>query len=476
MIRRASKNLIPVLLLSGIAIVTINAWLAMRALTMLDASQFWVEHTWQVLNQVEHIMGSAKDAETGARGFLITNDPGYLEPYNYGRAELPAELNGFAQLTQDNPTQQLQMVEMRAVLAERLDLLEQGIAIRREGRTDNMHALVLSGTGKAQMDHLRAIADRMEAEERRLLGIRTADQRSAARRARITLFLASALDLLLIVFMFRFLTRERELRLLSQRTTASLAIARSEVERKAVEVHQLNITLEERVRLRTEELEATNRELEAFSYSVSHDLRAPLRTIDGFSLALEEDYAHAVDATGRDYIHRVRTGVQRMGQLIDALLQLSRITRGELVRELVDLSALANSIAANLRDEFPGRDLNISIEPSLRVRADPKLLRVALENLLENAAKFTSKVDQPSIKLGFDQPQNAFFVRDNGAGFDMKYANRLFNAFNRLHGDKDFKGSGIGLATVARVIRRHHGRIWAQAEVDHGATFYFTVG
>lgn len=476
MIRHVRNNLIPALLLTAIAIVSINTWLAMRALTMLGASQFWVEHTWQVLNQVERIMGSTKDAETGARGFLITNDPDYLEPYSSGRAELPLELNDFAHLTEDNRSQQLQLVEMRAVLAERLDLLQQGVALRRAGRTDDVLALVLSGTGKAQMDHLRAIADSMEAEEHRLLLLRTADQRSAVRRSRFTLFLASALDLLLIVFMFRYFTRERELRLLAQRTATSLAVARTEIERKAVEVHQLNITLEERVRVRTAELEATNRELEAFSYSVSHDLRAPLRTIDGFSLALEEDYTDAVDATGRDYIHRVRTGVQRMGQLIDALLQLSRITRGDITREPVDMSTMASSVAVNLREEYPGRDLNISIESGLQVEADPKLLRIALENLLGNAAKFTSKLDRPEIHFGLDKEKQAYFVRDNGAGFDMFYAEKLFNAFNRLHGDKDFKGSGIGLATVARVIRRHHGRIWAEARVNYGATFYFTVG
>jgi light-regulated signal transduction histidine kinase (bacteriophytochrome) len=249
-----------------------------------------------------------------------------------------------------------------------------------------------------------------------------------------------------------------------------------EVERKAEEVHLLNITLEERVRQRTAELEATNRELEAFSYSVSHDLRAPLRTIDGFSLALEEDYTDAVDATGRDYIKRVRTGVQRMGQLIDSLLQLSRITRAEIAREPVDMSALGESVVANLREENPDRTLDILVDPRMQVDADPKLLRVALENLLGNAVKFTSKVEHPTIHFGYDAHQQAYFVRDNGAGFDMYYKDKLFNAFNRLHGDKDFKGSGIGLATVARVIRRHHGKIWADAQVNRGATFYFTLG
>jgi signal transduction histidine kinase len=470
------RLVIPSVLFLAIAVVVVNAWLAVRALDTLDSSQFWVEHTWQVINQVERIMGSAKDAETGARGYLITHDPAYLAPYTNGTRELPDELDAFGRLTLDNPRQLRELAEMRAVVAERLALLKEGLEDRENGDSGSLHALVLSGTGKAQMDHLRAIADSMEAEEHRLLVIRIASQRSAARRSRITLFVSTGLDLLLLVLMFRYFARERTLRLETEETAHSLAAARVEVERKAEEVHQLNITLEERVRQRTAELEATNRELEAFSYSVSHDLRAPLRTIDGFSLALEEDYTDAVDATGRDYIKRVRTGVQRMGQLIDSLLQLSRITRAEIAREPVDMSALGESVVANLRDEYPDRPLDILIDPGMQVDADPKLLRIALENLLGNAAKFTSKVEHPTIHFGCDASRKEFFVRDNGAGFDMYYKDKLFNAFNRLHGDKDFKGSGIGLATVARVIRRHHGTIRAEAAVNRGATFFFTLG
>ena len=473
---RSSRFITPSLLFAAIAVVALNTAIAMHALATLDASQHWVEHTWEVMGQVERIMGSAKDAETGARGFLITNEPEYLAPYTSGTRELPDELDRFALLTQDNPTQVRNLSMMRAVVAERLDLLRQGLGMKTNGEESSLQALVLSGTGKAQMDHLRSLADAMEAEEHRLLILRTAEEHAAARRARGTLLLASGLDLLLIIFMFRYFTRERALRLQTEQTAANLAIARVEVERNAEEVRLLNVTLEERVRQRTVELQATNRELEAFSYSVSHDLRAPLRTIDGFSLALEEDYTEAVDATGRDYIKRVRTGVQRMGQLIDALLQLSRITRAEITREPVDLSGLAKTVVSNLRDENPDRTLDITIEEGMKVDADPRLLRVALENLLGNAVKFTSKIPEAVIHFGWNAEKQAFFIRDNGAGFDMYYADKLFNAFNRLHGDKDFKGSGIGLATVARVIHRHHGRIWADAAVDHGATFFFTVG
>jgi light-regulated signal transduction histidine kinase (bacteriophytochrome) len=282
------------------------------------------------------------------------------------------------------------------------------------------------------------------------------------------------------------LSKERGRRDELERAALRLAAARSEAEANArraeanaAEVQVLNATLEERVRLRTAELETTNQELEAFSYSVSHDLRAPLRTIDGFSLALEEDYAGVVDEAGKDYIGRVRAGVQRMGQLIDALLQLSRITRAELVREDFDMHAIAESVVEELRAANPGRAVEFRVGRGPMAHGDPKLVRVALENLLGNAVKFSSKKEHAVVEFGWDRSAidgaGAWFVRDNGAGFDMFYAEKLFNAFNRLHGDKDFKGSGIGLATVARVVRRHHGRIWSDSVVGDGATFWFTL-
>ncbi len=470
------RNLIPTLLFAAIVVVSMNAWFAFHSVQVLVESEALVQHTWQVIYQVERIMSSAKDAETGSRGFLIAGEDAYLEPYQSARRDLPGELDAFGRLTADNASQRARLTEMRAVLGQRLDLLGQGIALRGESDTNGVRAMVLSGTGKVEMDHLRSLADQMEAEERRLLALRTSQTNSNLRSARFTIGLASALDFLLIVLMFRYFARERALRVRTEATAALLAVASRKAEENAAEVSLLNRTLEERVRQRTNELETTNRELEAFSYSVSHDLRAPLRTIDGFSLALEEDYAEVVDGVGRDYIRRVRTGVQRMGQLIDSLLQLSRITRAEIVRSKVDLSGLAETIVGNLKDENPEKTIEFRIEQGLTATADPKLIQVALENLLGNAVKFSSKVEHPVVEFGRDAEKDAWFVRDNGAGFDMFYSDKLFNAFNRLHGDKDFKGSGIGLATVARVVRRHHGRIWAESVVNHGATFWFTLG
>jgi len=629
--RRSTEILISGALVAVLLVVCLNAWLALRSVEILGTSQYWVSHTWQAINSLERVMSSMKDAETGNRGYLLTGDPDYLEPYTRASRDLPAEINDTQKLTIDNPSQQARFPEMRAVVEQRMNLLEQGIDERRAGNRDTLRLLVLSGTGKTEMDHLRAIVSTMQDEERRLLAERIAGANSARVHSLWTVMLASIFDVVLLGVVFWMLNRERRDRLRADATAdrlaklqsisdvgltqltvidltdallerlrtvvdadavvlcnwhdgeievvsangiavtrgrriqlspgdplevaartnkvvtatgdaaraiplegmrtemrASLVLpltisgsvaalllagrrrdeafedqdehllavvadriamaldranayeaerdARRIAEANAREVQILNAELEDRVRQRTSELEATNRELEAFSYSVSHDLRAPLRSVDGFSLALEEDFLPALTDEGRDYIRRIRSGVQRMGQLIDSLLQLSRITRAELTREEVNLSELAEEIARDLRTQNSERNLIFRIEPGMTAKGDPRLLRVALENLLGNAAKFTSKQPEARIEMARDAHNGEFYIRDNGAGFDMKYTEKLFTAFQRLHGERDFSGSGIGLATVYRVIRRHQGIIRAEGVVGGGATFWFTLG
>lgn len=235
--------------------------------------------------------------------------------------------------------------------------------------------------------------------------------------------------------------------------------------------------LEERVQERTQQLEAANRELEAFSYSVSHDLRAPLRSIEAFSEMLEEDYRDRLDATGVDYLRRVRKASERMGLLIEDLLQLSRVSRGELRQETVDLTRLARAIVYELQQTQPDRRVRVEIADGLQARGDPRLLEVALDNMLGNAWKYTGKREDACIELGeLEQDgQRVFYVRDNGTGFDMARADKLFIPFQRLHSAEEFPGTGIGLATVQRIIQRHGGAVWAESEVDRGATFYFRL-
>jgi signal transduction histidine kinase len=235
--------------------------------------------------------------------------------------------------------------------------------------------------------------------------------------------------------------------------------------------------LEERVQKRTTDLNNTNSELEAFSYSVSHDLRAPLRAIDGFSLALLEDYSDKLDSVGQDHLNRVRLAAQRMSTLIDDLLNLSRVTRSEMRREKLDLSAMVRSVASELQQVAPDRKITFAITEGLTVDGDSRLLQVAIENLLSNAWKYTSGHDSARIEFGFQQAngRSAYYIRDDGAGFDPRYSERLFGAFQRLHAASEFPGTGIGLATVQRIIRRHGGNIWAEGAVEKGATFYFTL-
>jgi light-regulated signal transduction histidine kinase (bacteriophytochrome) len=247
----------------------------------------------------------------------------------------------------------------------------------------------------------------------------------------------------------------------------------TDLKRAEREVRRLNADLEQR----QVELEAANKELEAFSYSVAHDLRGPLRSLDGFSTILLGDYGDKLDTEGQKHLQRVRESVQTMSRLIEGLLTLAQVTRGELRCEPVDLTALARSVLDQLQANEPERKADFVIAKGLKVKGDARLLNVVLENLLGNAWKFTRRRSVTRIEFGMNPEagQQIFFIQDNGAGFDMAHAEKLFGAFQRLHSTQEFEGMGIGLATVQRIIRRHDGEVWAEGAVDQGATFYFTL-
>ena len=229
---------------------------------------------------------------------------------------------------------------------------------------------------------------------------------------------------------------------------------------------------------RTLQLEAANKELESFSFSVSHDLQAPLRVINGFSQVLWENYQPHLDDRGKHYLQRIQANSEKMSDLIDALLQLSRVTRSQMKSVIVDLSQIAREIVEELRAREPKREVEVVIAPNLQVKGDPQLLRIVLCNLMDNAWKYTSKQSQAKIELNVintSEDRLVYFVRDNGAGFDLEYADKLFTAFKRLHTQEEFPGTGIGLATVQRIIYRHGGKVWAKSKRDRGATIYFSL-
>ncbi|MBI1824047.1 MAG: PAS domain S-box protein, partial [Nitrospirae bacterium] len=243
------------------------------------------------------------------------------------------------------------------------------------------------------------------------------------------------------------------------------------------ELYKLNAELESRVIERTAQLETANRELEAFSYSVSHDLRAPLRSINGFSQAILEDFADKLNHQGKSFLQRICVASQRMAKLMDDLLSLARVSQSDLHRKTVDLSLLAHAIETEIKTRDPDRQADFVIREGLVAKGDSRLLLLVLENLFGNAWKFTSKHPRATIEFGMTEKNGkpAYFVRDNGVGFNMAYVEKLFSPFQRLHDQKDFDGTGIGLATVQRIINRHGGRVWAEGAIEKGATFYFTL-
>jgi signal transduction histidine kinase len=466
-------------LVGAIIVVLLNTWLAARALHTLIDSQYWLSHTLEVMDDTQQLVAQVRTAESAARGYILTGSPSFEQQYAAANDQVAGSVNTIQRLTGDNATQQRRIVDLRLRINAKMTVLADGIAVRHGHPTGMLDPGVLGAVVRDTPDRVESVQAairEIQGEEQRLLAQRSVGASTARRQAWISFTIAFILAFVLLVAAFELLIR-------AGRDRETLAERATEIESLNASLQTANNQLEDRVAQRTRELAVSNQELEAFSYSVSHDLRAPLRTIDGFSLALLEDFADKLNDEGRDYIARVRSGVQRMGTLIDALLQLSRVTRTELQTERVDLSALATHVFQELHIADPARVVAFTAQPDIVVQGDSRLLRIALENLIGNAFKFTSRTVDATIEFGSRlEPSDSFvghagrtvyFVRDNGAGFDMQYVDRLFTAFQRLHGDRDFKGSGIGLATVSRIIRRHHGDISAEGAPGRGATFFF---
>lgn len=467
----------------------------------------WMNHTHLVLEKLDSLSTNLIDAETGERGYLLTGEESYLAPYNGAAGRVHENSRDLRELTADNPIQQRALDRLGAVIESRLALLQHGIEIRRQGGLAAGADFTAGGSGKRLMDEARMEIAAMRLEEDHLLAQRSLGVERTSSRTRVVIVSGNALGFLLLLLAGVVVQREmgrrkdaedkiRSLnvdleRRVDERTAElaermkDLARSNSELQRFAVEreradqqIRRLNEELEERVRRRTAELEAANSELEAFSYSVSHDLRAPLRHVDGFSRILIESQGNKMNEEGRRYLREILDATQQMAGMIEDLLRLAQIGRQQLRLQKTNIKDLIDDVLADLKSEVCQRRIEWKVGALPSLECDRGLIKQVFTNLVGNAVKYTRSRDVAVIEIGQKmaaEEQPVIFVRDNGAGFETKYADKLFGAFQRLHRQEEFEGTGVGLATVQRIIRRHGGRIWAEAEPQKGATFYFTL-
>jgi signal transduction histidine kinase/CHASE3 domain sensor protein len=549
------------------------------------AAEQWVRHTYEVLGELNATLSSMQDVETGSRGYVLTGEDSYLEPFNNAVRLIPQKIQHLRQLTADNPEQQRRIGALEPLISLRLQTAEADIVARRTRGLSVAEQTLSEGQGKWTMDQIRSVIAEMGTAENQLLQrradeLRASNAQTFAFSMALVVLLAGLLTAVLFLVRRNAAALQRELELtekarayaenivdtvrdpllvldaglrvqlanrsfyqtfrvtpqetegkplyelgngqwdipalrpllteilpqhtsfqdfeveedfpgIGRRTmllsarklfrvgnsTDSVLLAIEDItERRRAEdrLRKLNAELEERAVA----LKIANQELEAFTYSVSHDLRAPLRHMDGFSKILAEDFAPQLPAEGQRMVERIRAGARQAGQLVDDLLGLSRVGRTELKLEIVGLKGIVEGTVRNLEGEAQGREIEWRVGELPFVECDAGLIQQVFANLLSNALKFTRPRTKAVIEVGTREQdgQTVVYVRDNGVGFSMKYADKLFGVFQRLHRSEDFEGTGVGLATVQRIVHKHGGRVWAEAELDKGAMFSFTLG
>lgn len=419
-----------------------------------------VRHSDEVLNLAGESLKLVLDSETGFRGYVITTNKEYLEPWDNARIKFNETSDKLLKMVNGNPDQATHVLRIKNLYdAWNVKALET-LKYREKYKRDTPDAE--KRRRKELMDSIRLNFDEFIASERTL---RDVNWRAAEETSKEVIYVILGLGIFLGITLATMSLMQ--LRKLSKNYTNAYSL-----------LSQATDHLEETVAQRTHELVTANKELEAFSYSVSHDLRAPLRGIDGFSQILVEDYADKLDGEAIRYLGFIRSGVQKMGVLIDDLINLSRLARTEFKREEIDLATIGAEILKELQAQNPERKFEFKNFNSQKVMVDAGLMRVALQNLMSNAWKYSRNKDVSLIELGEADIEGVktFYVKDNGVGFDMRFYDKLFQPFQRLHNKDQFDGTGIGLATVARIIRRHNGTIWAESKIGEGSTFYFTLG
>jgi signal transduction histidine kinase len=493
------KRVVPLGLAVSVTLMGGTAMLSYRSIVDQVKNADWVTHSHIALERLETLRASLVKAEGARRGFVLTQENEFLEEFSAARAAIQKATGELRTLTADNASQQKRLDEIEPLLAERIRILERSIENLQSKQMSAGEQPSSSTASPASTRPIVAIVDEMESAERDLLQQRDAAAKASVELVKIILLGGTLVSFTILMGVFTILHREVGERERAQRgleaaqislekrvrdRTSELAAANQSLEvelterrRAEEEVRGLAANLEKRVAERTAALEETNKELEAFTYSVSHDLRAPLRHVDGFSRLLLEEHGEQLGPEGKRMLERVRQGIGHMGELVDDLLNLSRVSRREVNPLVTDLNTLVEEVLTELKPACQGRHVEFRAGRLPFAQCDPGLIRQVFANLLSNAVKFTRPRERAVIEVGQSQDdgRSAVFVRDNGVGFSMKYADKLFGVFQRLHRVEDFEGTGVGLATVQRIIQKHGGRVWVYAEIDKGATFYFTL-
>ncbi len=410
----------------------------------------WGTHARRILYHTEQVRSLSVEIETAQRGYGLTGDELFLEPYKGAVKATRIHLKELDSLTSDNTNQHSRITRLQKIVTNRIEFSDEVLEARKES-FEKAKDLVLTLRGKKLMDEIKNLINDIQDEEKNLITIRSLSARKQFLQF-VFAFFGLVGSTLVILVVLTYLINSN----LKSRTLA-----------------------EEKLKQAQQETMKVNSELESFTYSVSHDLRAPLRSINGYAQILKEDYSHQIDEEGNRNIDVISKNAKRMGQLIDDLLSFSKLGRQELRKSKIDMDDLVQFILTDLMDEQKGRKILLDVKPLPASFGDVNMIRQVWINLLSNALKYSQKKEESRIEIGCpDQVQpgeTVYYVKDNGAGFDMQYGHKLFAVFHRLHKTEDFEGTGVGLALSKRIIERHKGKIWAEAKVNEGAIFYFSL-
>lgn len=435
------------LVFAGILVISVISY---RNMTVLIRNGHQDQRSHEFIQLLDAMGEAMDDAENGHRRFLVTGDESYLAAYNTLRERAPEFARYLRELTNPDSSQGAHVTHLAQLITQQLQEERNAIELRNKTGFEGVRGMALTGVAKASLDAARKLQAQMEQEENKALAQRVIESTSTTRSSIILLSIGALLLFVLLAAVYYLIRHD---------ITTRRRIA-------------------EELQRRGELLEAANKELEAFSYSVSHDLRAPLRHIDGYASLLAKATAVSLDDKAKRYLHTISEAATRMGQLIDDLLVFSRMGRQEMLRGTVNLDQLITAVLHDLRHDLQDRAISWKIAQLPDVTGDAAMLRQVFVNLIANAIKFTSTQPNATIEIGSRShgPNDAvLFVRDNGVGFDMQYANKLFGVFQRLHRADEFEGTGIGLANVRRIIHRHGGKTWAEGALGKGATFYVSL-